>query len=186
MTTKKIINEFVRRRMRELRQNRKLKIREIAKIADMPYSSYASLERGFYNISLDNLFRILSALEADISDVWPVETAFSHVSKDQLYLQKIEQFRLGELITLSGAQGAGLFSLEAGECQILLQHGFDDSLLKHLVLCLEKGLSYDHGLWFRKGTNPKTFHFFLKIETCPTFLEKLIRKYMDLWSELYQ
>ena len=37
--SKNTVNEFVRRKVRELRKSRKMKIREIATLTGMPYSS---------------------------------------------------------------------------------------------------------------------------------------------------
>ncbi len=75
MPSRNKINELVRLRIREIRKSKKVKVRQIAAQAEMPYSSYASMECGFYNINLANLFRILGALDTDIREVWPAETA---------------------------------------------------------------------------------------------------------------
>lgn len=77
MSEKNSVDNFVRHKIRRMRKSKKLKIREIATLASMPHSSYASMESGFYNINLDNLFRILGALEVDIREVWPAETLAS-------------------------------------------------------------------------------------------------------------
>ena len=107
MASKNTVNEFVRQRIRELRKSRSIKIREIATRTGLPYSSYASMESGFYNINLDNLFRILGALDVDIREVWPAETVASSLAENELYLQTIQQFRLGELVSLCDAEGGG-------------------------------------------------------------------------------
>ena len=111
MSEKNSVNNFVRHKIRRMRKSKKLKIREIATLASMPYSSYAPMESGFYNINLDHLFRILGALEVDIREVWPAETLASEFDDCELYLQKIQQFRLSEIISLSEAEGAALFSV---------------------------------------------------------------------------
>ena len=186
MASKNKINELVRRKIRELRKVKEMKIREIATRAGMPYSSYASMESGFYNIKLDNLFLILGALDVDIREVWPPETVASQVAEAKLYLQRIQQFRLGEIIFLSEAEGAALFVVKGQKCRILLYQGLSDFLLDRLIFYLEDGLSYQHGIWFRKNSSGKTFHFFLKGESCPDFLAKLIGKYLALWVEIYR
>ena len=184
MPSKNKINEFVRRKIRELRKAKKLKLREIAARTRIPYSSYASMECGFYNIKLDNLFRILGALDADIREVWPPEIV-TEIDENKLYLQRIQQFRLGELIALSGAEGAALFVVEREKCKVLLHQGLSDFLLDRLIFYLEDGLSYQHGLWLEKTSYGKDFHFFLKGENCPDFLSQLIKKYLALWVEVF-
>lgn len=168
--SKNTVNEFVRRKVRELRKSRKMKIREIATLTGMPYSSYASLESGFYNINLDNLFRILGALEADIHEVWPVETAVTDAGESELYLKRIQQFRLAEVIALAGAEGGALFAVNSKKRQLLLHQGLSDFLLDRLILYLEESVDYKAGLWFSRERNGKRFEFFLKGEGCPEYL----------------
>ena len=185
MFSKNQINEFVRLRIREIRKSKKVKIREIAAQAQMPYSSYASMECGFYNINLDNLFRILGALNTDIREVWPAETAVTEAAEDRLYLERIQQFRLGEVISLSGTEGAALFVVKGERCKLLLHQGLSDFLLDRLIFYLADGLPYPHGLWFQKTSQGKDFQFFMKGESCPEFLSKLIQKYLSIWAEVY-
>ena len=179
------INEFVRLRIREIRRTKKIKVREIAAQLGMPYSSYASMEGGFYNINLDNLFRILGVLDTDIREIWPAELAVTEAAEDRLYLQKIQQFRLSKVISLSAAEGGALFSVKDEHCHLLVHQGVGDFLLDRLMFYLEDGLPYPDGQWFHKTRKEEEFHFFLKGESCPDFLSKLIRKYMVIWSEVY-
>jgi len=185
MSSKQKINEFVRLRIREIRKSRKVKVREIAAQAAMPYSSYASMECGFYNINLDNLFRILGALDIDIREVWPVETAVTLAAEDRLQLERIQQFRLSEIISLSGSEGAALFVVKGEKCKLLLHQGLSDFLLDRLIFYLADELPYPHGLWLEKPSQGRKFHFFLKGESCPEFLSKLIQKYLSIWVEVY-
>jgi transcriptional regulator with XRE-family HTH domain len=185
MPAKNTINELVRLRIREIRKSKKVKVRQIAAQAEMPYSSYASMECGFYNINLDNLFRILGALDTDIREVWPAETAMNKVEETRLYLERIQQFRLGEIISLSGTEGAALFRVQGDTCKILLHQGLSDFLLDRLIFYLEDGLPYPHGLWFEKTSQGSDFRFFMKGGSCPEFLSTLIQKYLSIWAEVY-
>lgn len=185
MSSTNPINEFVRLRIRKIRRTKKIKVREIAAQLEMPYSSYASMEGGFYNINLDNLFRILGVLDIDIREIWPAESSLTEATEDRLYLQRIQQFRLGEIITLSGAEGGALFSVKDEKCHLLVHQGVSDFLLDRLIFYLEDGLPYPDGQWFHKTHKGEEFHFLLKSESCPDFLAKLIRKYMVIWTEVY-
>lgn len=69
-----VINNYVGDCIRQLRIAKEIKVQDIAKHAGIPASSYSCLEGGRYKINLDNLFRILQALGADIRDVWPTGT----------------------------------------------------------------------------------------------------------------
>ena len=65
------VNNYVSHRLREIRVRRKLTSKEVARRMGIPQGSYSALENGWYKISLDNLFRILQALKADVAEVWP-------------------------------------------------------------------------------------------------------------------
>lgn len=180
------INDVVRRKIRELRKAKAIKVRDIAARTGMPYSSYASMESGFYKINLDNLFVILGALDADIREVWPAETLAGEAANDSLYVQRIQQFRLSEIIALSEAEGGALFALKNGKCRVLLHQGISDYLLDRLLLYLEDDISFREGRWYRKKQDQTTFFFFLKQEKCPDYVEKLLKKYLAIWAEIYR
>ena len=150
MSSTNYINELIRLRIREIRKSKKIKVREIAAQLEIPYSSYASMEGGFYNINLDNLFRILGVLDIDIRELWPAESTLVEAAEDRLYLQRIQQFRLGEIISLSGAEGGALFSVKDEKCHLLIHQGVSDFLLDRLIFYLEDGLPYTDGQWFHK------------------------------------
>lgn len=185
MSEKNKINSIVRHRLRQLRVARKMKLRQIAAQAGIPLSSYACMESGHYNISLDHLFRILGALEADIRDVWPVETAGVESTKDRLYLQRIQSFRLGEIIALSGGEGGALFSVREGDCEVLMHQSLSDFLLDRLILYLEDGRDYSDGIWLKRSCGDTTLHFFLKSDECPDFVKAMVRRYLVIWAHVF-
>ncbi len=185
MTKQNSINEFVRNKLRKLRLAKKLTLTQLAAQAGLPYSSYACMESGFYNINLDNLFRILDVLGADISEVWPTETAGLQATDVSLYLKKIQEFRLSEIVSLCVAEGGALFALRSGKCSVPLHHRISDFLLDRLVLYLEDGRKYAEGLWFEKTQGDTTFHLFLKTENCPAYVKKLVEQYLVIWSNLF-
>jgi transcriptional regulator with XRE-family HTH domain len=85
------IDEFVRRRLRELRLSKQIRIKDLAEQAGIPAGSYGCMESGFYNINLDYLFHMLGILEADLHEVWLVESVGS---------QKLRCFSLMALVRL--------------------------------------------------------------------------------------
>lgn len=178
----KLVNDFVRRRLRNLRHAKKIRAKELAIRAGLPYSSYACMEHGFYNISLDNLFRVLGALESAITDVWPPESLASSVADAHLYVQKMQEFRLNEIITLIGAEGGALFVVTKGKARVLLYQNIGDFLLDRLQLCLEDGREYGQGLWFMHSLEDRKFYLFLKAERCPAYVRELTKQYMLLWA----
>jgi transcriptional regulator with XRE-family HTH domain len=170
---------------KELRLARKVGVQELARRVGIPCSSYACMEGGFYNISLDYLFRILGVLDADISEVWPIETVALQNAGDTLYVKKIQEFRLNEIVSLSQAEGAALFSLLGGKCSVLLHEHLSDFLLDRVVLYLEDGRRYDQGVWFEKRKGATTFCFFLKAKNCPDYVGKLLEHYMVIWANVF-
>ncbi len=185
MTRDKGVNDHVRRKLRE-RVKKNLKIKDMAGLAGIPTSSYACMESGFYNINLDNLFRMLGSLEADIREVWPVETIGSQTLGTPVYLRKIQEFRLSEVIALCEAQGAALFSLDQGTCRLLLHQGLSDFLLDRLHFCVEDRRDDAGGLWFQHRRQDSQLYLFLKTQSSPSYLRKLIQHYLIIWSHVFQ
>ena len=65
------VNEFVVRRIREFRIEKGLRVKDVARRAEIPLGSYSCLEGGRYRMSLDILYRITYVLGVEIADVWP-------------------------------------------------------------------------------------------------------------------
>lgn len=179
------INDMVRKKIREIRLSKRLGVSELAAKAGLPLSSYASMENGDYKINLDNLFRILGVLEADITDVWPAEAVGVRAIGEQVYLMRLQEFRLNELISLAGAEGGALFCLEDGRCSVLLHQHLSEFLLDRLILYLEEGRSFEEGLWWKETVRGTHFAVFLKAASCPGFLHPLVKHYLTTWCALF-
>ncbi len=65
------VNNLIAHRLREIRIERGLTSSEVALRTGIAPGSYSCLENGWYKINLDNLFKILHALQAKVTDVWP-------------------------------------------------------------------------------------------------------------------
>ncbi len=66
-----LVNDFICANIRRIRIDKGLRVQDIAARAGIPLGSYSCLETGRYRLNLENLFRILHVLGADISQVWP-------------------------------------------------------------------------------------------------------------------
>ena len=101
MNSKGPINNFICKNLRQIRINKGIKVLEIAKKTGIPASSYSCLEWGRYKLNLDNLFRILYAIGADITHVWPMADNRSGemVTNEQIekILEKSEELRPPEV-----------------------------------------------------------------------------------------
>lgn len=65
---------------------------EVARRAGIAPGSYSCLENGWYKINLDNLFRILQVLKANVKEVWPaVEGMDGSLTDDEYLLRVTEQ-----------------------------------------------------------------------------------------------
>ena len=62
---------------------------EVARRSGIAPGSYSCLENGWYKINLDNLFRILQVLKADVIEVWPSADADQSNVIDDSYLQDV-------------------------------------------------------------------------------------------------
>lgn len=179
------INDLVRSRIRRLRTARGIGVTELAARAGLPVSSYASLESGAYRFTLDNLFRILGALDVGIEDVWPVESEGIRVTDETLYLKRVQEFRLGEIVSLSGAEGCALLAEREGHCSIVTSLHLSDVFTDRLILHLEQGQRLGGGQWYESKYRDISFHFFLKTAGCPEFVEAMIETYMINWSAVF-
>lgn len=81
------INNYVAHRLREVRTAKKLSSQEVARRTGIATGSYSCLENGWYRINLDNLFKILHALDIEVTDVWPRPKDESHGPINEEYLR---------------------------------------------------------------------------------------------------
>lgn len=179
------INDFIRQRLKKLRLTRKIGMQRLAREAGIPYSSYACMESGQYGIRLENLSRILAVLRAEITDVWPCQLDEEEELPNPAHLMSVQEFRLRETMSLAKAEGAALFSVQQKKCSVLLYENLSDFLLDRLILYLEDGRRYQHGVWFDHAHAGRRFHLFLKAESCPDYVRKLARHYLSLWAHLF-
>ena len=86
--SKGTINNYVAHRIRELRMERKITSQEMARRTGIAPGSYSCLENGWYKINLDNLFKILQALGAKVTEVWPQTRSTPQDRIDESYLHR--------------------------------------------------------------------------------------------------
>jgi len=175
------ISLLISERLRRLRRERRLGVSEVARKAGLPVSSYGCIEGGYYAITIDNLFRILGALEADITDVWPSEDAGSRALESPLYVRRLQEFRFGEILSLSRAEGGALFLIKDGRVSVLMAQSLSDFLLDRLALYMEDGREYGQGVWIRLSAGRQTLALFLKAPSCPEFVRKMAEQYLPVW-----
>lgn len=82
-----LVNQFVCSSIRRLRLERGLRIQEIAQRSGIPLGSYSCLETGRYRMSLENLFRILQVLGADVREVWPDSSPETTQAVDEEFIR---------------------------------------------------------------------------------------------------
>ena len=181
-TEKSFVNERVRRRIRETRLQRQVKLTAMAAKLQMPISSYASMETGQCRISLDHLYRILGALDLDIGEVWP--TPNGHTGCQSLYVRRLQEFRLNELISLSEAEGGAVFHVGEERCKVLFHENLSDFLIDRLAMYFERGIAYTGGTLLSRRDGGESLYVFLKSENCPQYVMRLAEKYLTLWALL--
>ncbi len=87
------ISAFVVQCIRRQRIEQGLKVAEMARRTGIPLGSYSCLETGRYRMGLENLFRTLAVLGADIADVWPGPVAEVEEVTDSYIRHVVEQAR---------------------------------------------------------------------------------------------
>ena len=149
MGGRKIVNEVIRRKLRRIRKKKGLGLTEVSSRAGMPVSSYACLEAGHYGISLENLSRILAALETNIEEVWPNQRFGPKEEARVAHSYETQMFRLHEIVSLSGAQGGVLLTTGENCCRVLLRQALPESQIGEILRSLEGRRQPAEGLWFR-------------------------------------
>ena len=185
MRRNKCVNDAVRVKIRELRKARGITIRELCHQIGMPIGSYGCLESGSYNITLENLHRIVNVLGVDISEVWPYDRPEKVASYEASQLKKMQEFRLAEVVTLAGAEGGALFARRGGKCSVLLHRNLSQFLVERLTLYLEDDLVYREGFWFERNWGKTTYYFFLKARNCPAFVQKMLERDRVIWASAF-
>lgn len=175
------ISPLISKRLRQLRREKGLGVSEVARKAGIPVSSYGCIEGGFYAVTIDNLFRILGALEADITEVWPRDDSGSSALDYPLYVHRIQEFRFGEVLGLSGAEGGAVFLIEDKHVRVIMAQGLSDFLIDRLVLYLEDRRQYDQGVWISLSSGVQTLALFLKAASCPQFVRRMVEQYLPVW-----
>jgi transcriptional regulator with XRE-family HTH domain len=178
------VNDEIRKKIKTVRIARKLTMREVADRAGIPVSSYAAMEAGRYKLNVDNLFLILGALESDIHEVWPSEGLAEQLTGKKLFLVRQQEFRLQELLELSGSAGGALLAQTKGVCSVLLKWGVSDYLLDRVALYLEENLKLERGIFFSRERGETTYHLFLSSEDV-SVKPWLVERYLTIWAAVF-
>lgn len=72
------------RRLRKLRKERSLTQAELARQIGIQQSDLSRMEKGEYRVSLDNLFKILSAFDLQLSEFFAEHLERSHTARQPL------------------------------------------------------------------------------------------------------
>lgn len=178
------INDFLRQRIREIRITKKLAQKQVAERAGLPKSSYSSIETGAYRLTIATLYKILLAIGADISDIWPPIWEGSYTVSDVTTLPEVNRlnwFRLREIFVHSAA---------ASVCLIFQKGNLTEFLSWVNVTQDERKLLLEAILYERKAEGWEiitkkeghfSIHLCLREPIIEDFLEKLAHVYLSLW-----
>ena len=140
MATRTEIDALIRLRLRTIRHSRELGMRQVARRAGMPVSTYSAIENGdTQSVKAAKLFQILEAMGADASDVWPYAnlSAILEIERDRDL--RHQEYRIHELTDLMGARSAALLALEDGRASVVLTAGLSPETGLRLAYHLESG-----------------------------------------------
>ena len=181
------LNTFLRNQIRRIRQERRLTVTEVARLAGIPVSSYSSLETGAYNFTLSTLQKVVVALNVDIAEIWPpfwnTEAA---ISLDHLKeIDGINWFRMREIYLRSGAESLCLLLDHGRTVELLgwINLSDDDRRLLNKSFLL-KSVELEKNGWTLHSipANSRRLALCLKNAVVPPYLAELIRQYLVLWQ----
>ncbi len=173
-------NEVIREKIRLIRRSKNLRMKDVAEKLGMKLSSYSALENGYCRISVDRLYDILDAIDADIEQVWPAESL--NVSK--LHLLRMQDLRLRELLFLAEAEAAVLAMREDSRITVLLSERTSDDAIQRFCFYIEMNLAMPNGRVIRVEYG--SFSLFLYLEEAKkTLKQRMIAGFLDAWAEIF-
>ncbi|HEV2492052.1 MAG TPA: helix-turn-helix domain-containing protein [Terriglobia bacterium] len=196
-------NTHVRQQIRRLRLARGWTQRELALTAGLSPSSLGCLETGFYRLNLDTLHRLVLALDADITDVWPSAKQKNSAESEHPLLPGIDQvsfFRLREVHLLSSAEASCLFAgtrcrdgangsakdLGMPPLQALYTINLEDAERTALARQLASETLALPWVKYAYCQPPRCLFLSLKNPAMKPWLESLIERYLPAWLAAFQ
>lgn len=159
-------------------------------MCNIPESSYSGLELGYHRLTLENLQRILSALEVAVQEVWPTTTELSEVtvpasrpqpdSKSANDPNALNYFRFSEVFRLSEAKGGVLAVRQSDRVEIVYSEGLTDPERKLYQEWRLRDLPQGWKL-FKKGSRNVEIYLGLKDAFVEDHVRRILTIYMDLW-----
>lgn len=92
----KKLNEFGKR-LRKLREQKKMTLRYLAERANLSYSFIASLEKGRYNPSRESICALASALDVDRNELLILAGFIPNDKSDQVYISSKDELNTKEM-----------------------------------------------------------------------------------------
>ncbi len=177
------VNQKIRERIRNIRQQKRLSVRKAALLSEIPESSYSCMENGFYRISLFNLKKILDGLGVGIADVWPGAASAAAISgrdlTQEVDLDQQRHFRFQEIYRLSDANRAVLLE---GRDRLKLAYSLNLSE-RDRARFLEFFPERLHSSWSVFSKENQGFRCFLCLQNARVegYLKRLVNIYLGLW-----
>lgn len=177
------VPEKIRLRLRNIRLSRRISVRELATLCRIPPSSYSAIENGYYACNLQNLYQILDALGADISEVWPYAgLGDAMASNGLLYAIRKQDFRLAELVGILGAESGILCVENQKKVSILLTFGISQEMAVRIAGYIEIGGCLDEV--FSEHVNGRSFHVVLD-QIREMVHRPMVGYYLKVWSDAF-
>ena len=174
------INQLIRRRIRNIRQSKKISVRNAARLCDIPESSYSCMENGFYRISLLNLNKMLGGLGVAIEDVWPrqQQRPRREEAKDLSGVDP-SYFRFQEIHLLSKAKCSALLQ-GLDRLEFVYSIDLEPSHRPSLTSAIRTGVRRGWEFFHRQNADQRVCLCLLEPKL-PDHVKRLIGIYLDLW-----
>ncbi len=175
------INQLIRRRIRSIRQSKKISVRKAALLCDIPESSYSCMENGFYRISLLNLNKMLGGLGVAIEDVWPrqQQKPQREEARDQGEVDP-SYFRFQEVHLLSKSACSALLQ-GTGNLDLIYSIHLDGPRRNQLTEAFRSSGARGGWEFFSRQSEGRRVCLCLLEPKLPDHVKRLIGIYLDLW-----
>ncbi|RPI29141.1 MAG: XRE family transcriptional regulator [Acidobacteria bacterium] len=181
------LNTFLRCQIRRTRQEKGLSLSRVAELAGLPISSYSSLETGAYRFTIATLYKVLSALQVDIAEIWPpFWKAKLDLSLDRLKeVDQLNWFRMREIYLRSVADSLCLVLSFRESVEFLGWINFPDkdrALLARFFLSKAGDLEKHEWQVFSRSRGERRLCLCLRRATVAPYLAELIGQYLLIWE----
>lgn len=195
-----VTNTHVRKQIQRIRLSKGWTKHDLERAAGLAPDTLVDLEAGIRRISVDSLHKMVDALGADITEVWPSPKSNSTVEDPftpEWEINSLHFTRLAEVHSLTGAEASCMFASNSGpgltpsdaemtpvpELQVLSTINLDEDERERLSLKLQQGSVMAPWIAYLHCENGRSLYLCLKNARVKFWAEGFIERCLSIWLD---